>query len=168
VHALARRPRKGGGVADLDASEFSLTVGIIQGVMHWSFHAIHAVEPAFLFDAAEITDVHYLARARRNSGSRGIRPFRGAAFDQRLCDSANRLASSCGGRLDPGYLKLWWLWIFRKTPRNEKPRSPRPGLSLALVSVWVAPTSLIRADRSARVKRKNPASLRSDRGPERT
>jgi hypothetical protein len=47
--------------------------------MHWSFYAIHAVEPAFLFDAAEITDVHYLARARLNSGGRGIRPFRGAA-----------------------------------------------------------------------------------------
>jgi hypothetical protein len=74
--------------------------------MHWSFHAIHAVEPAFLFDAAEITDFHYLARARCNSAGRGIRPFLGAAFDQRLRDSANRLASSCGGRLDPGYLKL--------------------------------------------------------------
>jgi hypothetical protein len=93
--------------------------------MHWSFHVIHAVEPAFLFDAAEITDFYYLGRARSNSGGRGIRLFRAAAFDQRLRDSANRLAGSCGGRLDPRSMKIVLASDFFAKDRAMN----RPGLS---------------------------------------
>jgi hypothetical protein len=86
------------------ARNFFLVADINSIATLWSSYALYATDPAFLFDAAEIVDLHRLDRTYDYRAVSGLQPSHTAASAHRLPDSAYRLARPRGRGSDPRYL----------------------------------------------------------------